>query len=71
MLQAQVGAVLLDPEQVKQLVAEPEHVAQGDVQFEQLEPFRYFPLLQTQVAPLILAGSVQDWHDAALVQVAH
>ena len=59
MLQAQVGAVLLDPEQVTQLVAEPEQVAQGDVQFEQLEPFKYFPLLQAQMAPLIFDESVQ------------
>ena len=71
MLQAQVGAVLLDPIQVEQLVAEPKQVAQGDVQFEQLEPFKYFPLLQAQVAPLILAGSVQDWHEEVLVHVAH
>ena len=59
MLHAQEGAVLLAPEHVKQSVADPEQVAQGDVQFEQLEPFKYFPLLHVQVAPLMLAESVQ------------
>ena len=59
-MQAQVGGVLLDPEQVEQLVADPKQVAQGDVQLEQLDPFKYFPLLQIHVAPLILDESVQD-----------